>query len=99
MAQPDEHPKVSTFYRVLAWVFVVCSILALASGVMLFRAGQPLSLSWAEIVLGAMGLLLIVPAAFAVAFTGRPPRWWRFVDESLDIEKVLKQRVEKRDKR
>jgi len=99
MAQTDEQPKVSTFYRVLAWVFVVFSFLALASGIMLLLAEQPSSLSWAEIVLGAMGLMLIVPAAFAVAFTGRPPRWWRFVDKALDIEKVLKQRVEKRDKR
>jgi hypothetical protein len=53
---------------------------------------------WAEIVLVVMGLALIGPAALAVALTGRPPRWWVFVDEALDIEKVLKRRVEKRNK-
>jgi len=98
MAQSDEQPKISTFFRVLAWVFVVCALLAFASGIMLFRAGQPSSLSWAEIILGVLGLALIGPAALAVALTGRPPRWWAFVDETLDLEKVLERRVERRNK-
>jgi hypothetical protein len=72
--------------------------IAFQLGYLLFALSS-LLLAAAEIVLGAMGLVLIGPAAFAVALARRPPRGWRFVDESLDIEKVLEQRVEKRDKR
>jgi hypothetical protein len=96
MAQSDEQPKVSTFYRVLAWVFVICVVVAIVGRIM---SGKPSSLSWAEIVLGAMGFALIGPSAFMVALTGRPPRWWAFVDQTLDIEKALKRRGDERDKR
>lgn len=89
-------PKVSLFARILAWVFVVCTVLGAVGWVIVLLKKGSWPLSRSETVLGGLGLLLIVPLFFVIAFKGRPPRWWTSIDDSLDFERIRQRRLERK---
>lgn len=55
------------------------------------------AIGWGHAVLVFLGSLLIVPLSFCIAFTGRPPRWWKHLEEAADLKKPLGQNPKRRD--
>jgi hypothetical protein len=97
MTSPDEQPKVSTFARVLAWVFIFFSLLGIPGFIIQIYKGS-WSLGWGLTIFSAIGALLGCSLFFHVALTGRPPRWWTSIEEMIDIEKARRRHIEKRNR-
>jgi hypothetical protein len=98
MTSPDKPPKVSTFSRVLAWVFVFFSMLGIPAFICQVYAGS-WSLSWSLTIFSAIGALFGCSLFIPVALTGRPPRWWASIEEMIDFEKALRRNIDKRNRR
>ena len=85
-------PKVSLTVRILAW-FVVLSlgaaaVIAIHHLIVGDRTGLPTT--WVEAALGIFGFLLLYPITVYIALTGRPPKWWKSIDDFADITKPSK---------
>jgi hypothetical protein len=84
-----EVPKVRPFLRVLAWVLVVFIVLGIAAAIRGLIDGDLRPMGRGEAATALLGALLIVPLAFFVAFTGRPPRWLKRLDEFTDYDRPI----------
>ena len=96
MISSKEQRKISTWSRVLAWVFVVFLVLGLIGWITHFASGGGWGLGLGVLVLGAMGALIIVPLSLSIAIRGRPPMWWTSIEEALNIDKALRRFLDKR---
>lgn len=94
----SEGPRVSLVIRTLAWVIVFFTGLALLGLFHSLIEGKDVApIGWGHAVIVFLGSLIIVPLSFYVAVTGRPPRWWKYLEEATDLEKPLGQKPERRD--
>src|SRR5262245_42648486 len=97
MEPRTEQPRVSSFIRVLAWVFLICAVVATALMLIAMAKGyREWPMSSVETALFILGAVLFLPVFVIVAFKGRPPRWWGYFDEALNIDKALDRYAEKR---
>ncbi len=99
MISSDEQRKISTWSRILAWVFVICGSFAVVSWILRLVYGGSWALGFGVTVLGVLGLLFIVPLFLSVAIWGRPPRWWSSIEELVDIDRALRRHIDKRNRR
>jgi hypothetical protein len=96
--QCPERPKISLTFRILAWVLVIffsATMFLLAHG--LFTGRSRASLGMGRALLLLLGALIIVPLVFYIAFTGRPPPWWKYLEYATDLERPLGKRTRPRD--
>jgi hypothetical protein len=94
MAAPGA-PKVSLITRIGAWFLVLCFSSVLLLIVLHLAKGKAIeSIGWGRAVLLLLGALIIVPLVFYIAFTGRPPPWWKYLEYATDLERPLGQRLE-----
>ncbi len=82
---PETPEKISTFSRVLAWIFLVCFLLAAGAGVVAFFKSGRMGLGQ-EAILGLLSAVLITPLFAYAAITGRSPRWMRSMETMYDRE-------------
>lgn len=75
MNSANGEPRVSTFSRVLAWVFVVCTGLGLGNALLRLWLHKTWLLSFEATALLVVGLSVFLPLFLFVAMKGRSPRW------------------------
>ena len=86
-----EPPKVSLIVRILAWVIVFSMGLGLVAVFDSLIDGEVVaSMGWGQAAFVVLGVLLIVPLSICIAFTGRPPSWWKHIERAADLEKPIK---------
>lgn len=102
MPVDENSPKVSLTIRVLAWIVVISLGIAAIGAIVGLIIGNHTGLptSWGVALIAIVALLTIYPVMVYIAFTGRPPKWWKSFDEFADITKPYppkKQRARKLD--
>jgi hypothetical protein len=95
---PKPEQKISTWARALAWLFLVCTAIAIASAASRVISGNAVWPSGGSglLVFAALGGLLIVPLFISVAMRGRPPRWWSSFEDAVDLDTALRRYLDKR---
>ena len=84
--------------RILAWVLVFffsLTLILLIHSLLVGKEMGPVGTGRAFLLL--LGFLIIVPLAFHIAFTGRPPPWWKYIEYAMDLERPLGKRPGPRD--
>jgi hypothetical protein len=89
-------PRISTLYRLLAWIILICAAVAGIAAVSGILAGRESTQTWPEIVIGLLGLVFLLPLCYSVAVRGRPPRWWATYEGAISFKKALRRYEEKR---
>ena len=80
-------------FRILAWFLVTCFCLTLFLLILNVLTGKEMApIGSGRAVLLFLGLLIIVPLVFWIAFTGRPPPWWKYLEYATDLERPLGKR-------
>jgi hypothetical protein len=75
--------KLSTLSRVLAWVFIFCSLLGGAGWVIKIRQEGFPAMS-GEVILALLSVAAIWPLFLYAALKGRSPRWMTSMEEMFD---------------
>jgi hypothetical protein len=78
MNEPATSPAlVASWARVLAWVIVFASSVAMVGvAVAMLRGAPPPSIPWYVLVLFAVATIWVLPLFWIVAIRGRPPKYW-----------------------
>jgi len=86
MSSPDKADgKISAVSRVLAWIFLVFTLLGIASwAVLIFKYRQPPDPALA--LLTALIFILLMPLIWSAAIKGRSPRWLSSIETMYDRE-------------
>lgn len=93
-------PRVSLTVRILAWVIVFFIGLALFGVFRSLIVGKDVApIGWGYAAMVVLGSLLIVPLSIYIAFTGRPPSWWKHIEKATDLEKPIDHASKRHDER